>query len=228
MTESTFLWLDSTAWTAITALATTVLVIVGGLTIISAGIDSRAKARPYVVAEIRLGKHAERMNLVITNYGVSAARNVRVELPEKFRTLGPWADELSGNTKQAMLWLKSKYEAPMPILGPGQAETNTWIYKAEVIDRTRFSPDLQEEIVISYDKPGLFSGIFPKRYRDVFLVSFDARKYDTWNSSSLDLDQQMKKVITNLGTIGEAIRSVTDTIEEAQKPAISVADSETE
>jgi hypothetical protein len=221
---STFLWLDSTAWTAITALATALLVIVGGLTIISAGMDSRSKSRPYLVAEIRLGPRAQRMNLVITNYGASAAKNVQVELPQKFQALDTWAESAAGHTAKAMMLLKFKYAAPLPLVGPGQVETNTWIFQTEIVNSGNLAPSPSEEVVISYDKEGLFGRLLKRRYRDVFKVSYEARLHDTFTSSTLDLDQQMKEVIKHLGTIGTAIEAVSESIEDAHAPTLPVAE----
>lgn len=224
MTESTFLLLDSTAWTAITALATTLLVLVGSVTIVSATIDSRSKSRPYLVAEARLGDRAQRINLVITNYGASAARNVKVDLPPRFQALDTWAESLDGPTAKAMMRLKFKYAEPLSLVGPGQVETNTWIYQSEIVEDGKLAPAPTEEISISYDKQSLLGRVFKLRYRDTFKVSYEARLQDTHSTSSLDLDQQMKQVIKSLGAIGQAVQSVADTIEEVHEPTEPAAD----
>lgn len=211
--DPTFLWLDSTAWTAITAIATTALVLVGGLTIISAGIDSRAKSRPYVVPELRLAQHAERLRLVITNYGASAARNVRITLPKVFLELED-DKEYEGNTAWAMQLLKQKYAHTLPIIGPGQSESNIWIFRTEVIAQGEDSEDpviapaTKEKIIISYDRMGWVAKLFRLRYTESFDLDYTVRTLDTVSTSSLDLDQQMKKVIGELGGIKKAISNI--------------------
>lgn len=211
--EPTFLWLDSTAWAAVTAIATTALVIVGGLTIISAAIDSRAKSRPNVVAELRAGKYGDRIDLVIMNYGPSAARNVEICLPPVFNSIEDDKD-YAGNTAWFMQGIKKKYASRLAVLGPGQSESNTWITKRDLIDLRdnpngdTIAPAPEEHLTISYDKIGWLAQLFKLRYSDTFQLDYAQRALDTNARSSHDLDRQMSSIIRELDGIKTAVSRI--------------------
>jgi len=211
--EPTFLWLDSTAWAAITAIATSALVIVGGLTIISAAIDSRAKSRPNVVAELRAGKYGDRIDLVIMNYGPSAARNVEICLPQIFESIEDDRD-YSGNTAWFMQGIKKKYASRLAVIGPGQSESNTWITKRDLVDLREdpdggtIAPAPEEHLTVSYDKIGWLAQLLKLRYSDTFQLDYAQRALDTNPRSSNDIDRQMNSVIRALEGIKNAVSRI--------------------
>lgn len=210
--DPTFLWLDSTAWTAITAIATTALVIAGGLTIISAAIDSRAKSRPYVVAELKLRKYGEGLNLVISNYGASAAKNVRVKLPDSFAEVDETDPYRDNATAAFMRLLKRKYEHTIPIIGPGQSESNIWMQKAEIVEPKDPSPKTTDAVTISYDKYGWISRLFRGRYSDRFPMTFDHRLQDTYSKHSRDLEQRLMVTNGHLGKIRKELGKISESL----------------
>lgn len=208
----TFLGLDSTAWTAITAIATAALVLVGGLTIISAAVDSRAKSRPYVVAELKVRRHGNGLGLSITNYGASAAKNVRVKLPESFDEVDDDDPYHSNGTAVFMRMLRKKYSNVIPIIGPGQSENNIWMQRAELIDSKELSPRPTDTVTISYDKYGWLGKLLKHRYTDTFTMNYDHRLQDTDTKSSRDIEQRLMvtnqhldKIRRTLGTISENV-----------------------
>lgn len=218
--DPTFLWLDSTSWTAITAIATAALVIVGGLTIISAAIDSRAKSRPYVVAELKVRKYGSGLALVVTNYGASAAKNVRVKLPKSFDEVDE-DDPYRGNSTAAyMRLLRRKYNNAIPIIGPGQSESNIWIQRAELIEAKEPSPKATEAITISYDKFGWFGKLFGRRYSDVFPMDFDHRIHDTYSQHSRDTEQRLKVMNQHLRDIHTSLRVMTEIMDPEEEETV--------
>ncbi|PRB71362.1 DUF456 domain-containing protein [Arthrobacter sp. MYb213] len=210
---STFLWLDSTAWTAITAIATSALVLVGGLTIISAAIDSRAKSRPYVVAELRARKYGAGLGLVITNYGASAAQNVRVQLPASFDEVNDNDPYRQNGTAAFMRLLIRKYKNTIPIVGPGQCESNIWIRRDELIEAKEPSPKSTDFITVSYDKIGWLGKMFRQRYSDTFPMKFDHRIHDTDSKHSRDVEQRLMVTNQHLDRIQSSLRSINEIIE---------------
>jgi hypothetical protein len=87
-----FLGLDTTAWTAVTALATCGLVLVGGgaalvaLSQVKQGRQlAEEQARPYVIAFIEERPASSKMfTLVVRNIGNTAARKLRVTIDPPF------------------------------------------------------------------------------------------------------------------------------------------------
>lgn len=210
--DPTFLLLDSTAWTAITAIATTALVIAGGLTIISAAIDSRAKSRPYVVAELKLREYGIGLNLVITNYGASAAKNVRVKLPESFSEVDDTDPYRDNSTASFMRLLKLKYAHAIPIIGPGQSESNIWMQKQEIVEPKEPSPKTTDLVTISYDKYGWVSKLLRGRYSDSFPMTFDHRMQDTYSKHSRDLEQRLMVTNQHLDKIRNVLGRISDNL----------------
>lgn len=205
---STFLGLDSTAWTAITALATVALVLVGGITIISAAIDSRAKSRPYLVAELKVREYGSGLGLSITNYGASAAKNVLVRLPESFDEVDEDDPYDSNGTAVFMRMLRKKYSNTLSIIGPGQSENNIWMQRAELIEAKEPSPKPTDVITISYDKYGWLGKLMKLRYSDTFRMNYDHRLQDTDSTNSRDIEQRLKVTNQHLDKIRQTLGSI--------------------
>jgi hypothetical protein len=98
----------ATAWIAIGALR-------------SAARDSTDRSRPVVVAEFQLAEESDTsLDLVIHNYGLTLARNLKVTFD---------GDILSGvkpNDRDGGGQIVDRYARTIGVLSPGQSLTNTW------------------------------------------------------------------------------------------------------
>lgn len=210
--DPTFLWLDSTSWTAITAIATTALVIAGIATIITASIDARARNRPNLVPELKMEGRGQRLVLTITNYGATAARNVKVDLSKTFDAVQDDRDYKDVNA-WAMQRLKAKYAKRLALIAPGQSESNIWLFSSNIVEdnaqpKSRFGPAEQEAIEISYDKLGWVSNLFGLRYQESFVVDYTRRLFDDNVTSTNDTDYQVRQIVKHLREIATNSRKI--------------------
>lgn len=203
-TTETFLGLTSTGWTALTALATALLVLAGVATVAAAIGDSRDRNRPVLTPELELTKWGDGLDLAITNHGASPASNVLVEFTKDYVDAKAPA---GSNAELYKEYLLKKYSKPIHTWGPGQKEVNGWILGTEHQKAIEGLPKDDEVITISYDRRSIFNLVprVNRRYKETFPVAMVKRMHDLTTTSSRDLDQQMKEVIQQLKGIAQAI-----------------------
>lgn len=108
-------WLNANSG-AVEAAATVLAALIAAGALLSAAYDSRSRSRPLVAAEHRLAPHSDTsIQLLIKNYGQSAARSVKVQfnpdLPD------------DKDTRDVRL----RYGSVISWLNPGQELVNTWL-----------------------------------------------------------------------------------------------------
>lgn len=139
---------------------------------------------------------SERVNLLVTNYGPSVAKNVKLHFSDEFRNVGG-GDDIHSKMRQRIV---NKYGREISAIGPGQSESNTWILRSAIEQKMPGAPRERESVTVSYDAASLWNWLpfYQKRHSATFDLDVERRLHDTTSSSSLDLDQQMKQVIAAL------------------------------
>jgi hypothetical protein len=193
----TFLGMSATAWTAITAIATLGLVLYASMQLRSAARDSRNRSSPVLVPVLEPGKHNDRVDLVITNFGPSAAFGVSVELSDAIKE----HETIPGSTTELFLdYMKRKFGEPFPVWAPGQVERSQFLWGADDTSGQGKSLD-GIGLTIAYDgadfRPRRWwrPGRSKREFREEFQLPLHHRMHHLGASSSLDLDQQMKTLI---------------------------------
>jgi hypothetical protein len=119
MSQTDWIALGSIA-TAVTAVAIIVTAIIAGHTLTATRLDSRARTRPVMVAELRreLLSHGTIL-IVLKNLGTSVAKNVTVRFEP------PAPDNLDELPDSNMLkWLYQRYATPITTWAPGWTLSN--------------------------------------------------------------------------------------------------------
>ena len=220
--DELWLWISSTGWTgvaaiagSVTALGTGVLAYFAASSLRAAVRDSHGRSRPVIVPTIRPDRWADGADLVIRNYGPSPAFNVTVRLSESYLQV-PF--EEGSNNLLYRQFLERKYSMPLPCWAPGQEERSRLVWGPETAEG---SPNFFDEVEleISYDGPGRS----PKgrrgktsepEFREEFTLPLHHTFHELHQTSSRDLDQQMKKVISALEGISNGVRSSASVLED--------------
>lgn len=201
----TFLGLTGTVWTGLTALATLGLVFYAARQLHSAAQDSREKARPVIVPRLAINRWGTRADLIVRNYGPSAAFDVNVELPSDL------VDRASGMpaTTDYLTFLTKKYGQSVPVWAPGQEERDTYTLGQE-------APNPKEEalpplsVTISYSGADYqprwwqFKRKGKPQFSDTYELSLHHLIWTLVPSSSRDLDKQMQALTKSVDKLVQA------------------------
>lgn len=190
-------WLSTNqqALLGIGGLATAVAATAAVFTLIRAGMESTARTRPYVLAEYRVVPYGfSRLDLVIRNSGVRAARDLSVRFDPPFKD--------SESPGEFGRYAARRYGAPIAVLGPGQEFSNILMYNAEQPDKSDM-PELLS-VKISYGGPWWRGG----RYRDEILLHRTLYTQHLFSESSESPNGRMKKIAVQLEEIAKALKAI--------------------
>src|ERR1035437_7884847 len=113
--EESMEWLgeNSTALMALGGAATVIAAVVAVFALLSAGLDSASRSRPYVVAELNVPEFAnKRLHLIIRKAGPTAARDVDVRFNPPF--------EARTDPSRLGGYVARRFARPLSVLGPAQ------------------------------------------------------------------------------------------------------------
>jgi hypothetical protein len=138
--------------------------------------------------------------LVIRNYGPSVAKNVRVSFDPEI------PDPAPDSARESMVpFLKSRYARAIPTLTPGTELRNVY-YVGEPKDG---------HFVNSEPTPGRVtvsisceSADGKQKYTDSFDLDVELMQGETWVTSSLSMDSQVKEIRGSLKDISRSIQSI--------------------
>lgn len=137
-------WLNSSegALSGMAGLATVVMALVAIAALISAGLDSAARTRPYVVVEYEIWAPYDRpyLRLVVRNAGQTAARKLKVTFDPPFQE--------SEEPGKLGTYVARRYKDAIDVLGPGQKLTSLF-----VADPKDDEPPEHVEAKVSYESP---------------------------------------------------------------------------
>jgi hypothetical protein len=177
----------------ITALATVLTAAVAIVALGSTARDSRDRSRPLVFATFRMAEHSDSsFELVVRNYGTSAALNLIVEFDP------PFTDEQ--RTEVRTDFVAKRYDDPIPLLPPNGELSNTWWsggmppLGGDELVNTLNTPD-KVGVKVSY-KGNRF-----RRYRDEFQLTADTMKLITSSVSSTSVPGRIGSIAASLKSI---------------------------
>ena len=190
-------WLAAGAACA-AAVAAWFAAINGSRTLRQARRDSKARSRPMVVAELRSPPYTHGTQaLVITNYGPSIARNVRVTFDPEIPDPAP-----EKATKSWTPFLKRRYASPISVLTPGMELDNLYFVGRPgangQFENNEPTPP-QVTVTISYDGPD------ETPYRDTFDLDIGLLRQRTYAESSTSPEGQAKEALKLLKRIQQAL-----------------------
>lgn len=179
----------------ISALATVATAVIAIVALGSTARDSRERSRPMIFAMFREAEHSDSsFELVVKNFGLSAARHLVVEFDPPLSD----DDRTAGLTE----FVAKRYDNPIPLLPPGSELTNTWWSGGiapgsgnELVNRLS-TPD---EVVVKV----AYKGNRIRRYRDEFALSADTIKLKTSTVSSTSMPGRMKTIAESMATIAK-------------------------
>ena len=128
-------WVNANA-AAVSATAAVVTALVAVVAIRATASDSRRRARPYVIVDLRPDQDhpSGTMDLIIENVGQSAARNLAI-------TFVPPLVISEEKSENLLWWIGERYKTPVPLLAPGQQLANTWrIAHSRLEDEGKIGP----------------------------------------------------------------------------------------
>ena len=188
----------------ISALATVATAVIAILALGSTARDSRERSRPMIFAMFREANHSDSsFELVVKNFGLSAARGLRVEFDPP----------LSEDDRKEVLtdFIAKRYGNPIPLLPPGSELTNTWWGGG-------IAPDSGNELINRLSTPDevvvkvTYRGNRILRYRDEFALSADTIKLRTYAVSSTSMPGRMKAIAESLKTIANQSKATNSLI----------------
>jgi hypothetical protein len=196
------LWDQIWAWiaaeaTPIVAVATVITALVAIFALRATASDSRERSRPVVLALFRLAPHDDKaFDLVVKNYGQSAARKVTVKFNPEFGE-EPRKDRMTEILAQ-------RFDATMPLLPPGVEVSNLWWSSRPEQGSTKTvnalkTPD-NVTVTISY------KGNRIRRYKEVIPLDSRWMKLDSSSVSSDSLKGHSKTVAQSVKVIADAVR----------------------
>lgn len=186
----TWEWLNANA-AAVSALAALATAIVAVVALASTALDSRARTRPFVAAELVPAQHStSSVMLRVTNYGPTIARDLRLVFDPE---LDPQPE------RDAALSTQKRFARPVPHLGPGQSLNNVWQTWA-ARGKIHSSPDLCT-VTITYA-----SG--RRRFTDRFVLDLDAIALETIAVSSDSELGSLRKIASATESLATSARQM--------------------
>lgn len=204
------------------ALAAVVTAIIAIFALRSTASDSRERSRPIVLAFFRKSPHNESaFDLVVHNYGTSAASDIDVEFDPPFT-----AEQRNDHMVKA---LAQRYDKPVPLMPPGAEITNVWWaldFSAPNGSGSNRYPTPDEALVsITY------TGNRRRRYEEKINLDTSWMKGDTSTVSSASRPGLHKQNTTSLKKIADEsrasrllLRDIADGMSEGQLPPPAIND----
>ncbi|MGD8202452.1 hypothetical protein ACQE98_17560 [Ornithinimicrobium sp. W1679] len=157
--------------------------------------DSHDRTRPVIIVELQPAEHnTDAIDLVVRNYGLSAAFEVQVEFDPELCV--PEHDGPYMTT-----YLLRRYQRPLSLLAPGQELRNIWAsYRdmgGEDLENHEPTPDVATAAVSYLDGQG-------RRYAQTFDLSIEAVSMTTFSISSTSIPGRLASVDKSLRTIANA------------------------
>jgi hypothetical protein len=176
----------------IAAFAAVLTAVVAIVALGSTARDSRDRSRPLVFAMFRESEHSDTsFELVVRNFGTSAARDLKVEFDP------PFSDEARVDTLTD--FVAKRYDNNIPLLPPGSELTNTWWGGGVSAGSNELTNRLStpEEVVVKVS----YKGNRFRRYSDDFKLHADTIKLRTHAVSSTSMPGRMKAIAESLKSI---------------------------
>jgi hypothetical protein len=180
------------------ALAAWFAAINGARTLRRARLDSQAKSRPMLAAELRIPPYTRGIqSLVIKNFGPTIARNIRVSFDPEIPDPEPSKAATSVTT-----FLKRRYANPIPVLTPGMELDNLYYVgrpsDGVTFENTEPTPP-QVTVTIVYEGPDGVS------YEEAFHLDVSLLRQRTYVTSSTSPESQAKEALKTFKAIHRAI-----------------------
>lgn len=154
---------------AIGNIAVVITCVIAALALWSSSRDSRARVRPYVVAEYRVPDSAFALIFVVRNAGQSVARDVEVSFSPEIGD--PVAQELATRGM-----LKTRYGRRISYLAPGQELVNA--IKQNLKDPDDSDLPLDVTVTVTYRRDWL------RRYKESFRLESEVYAQHTYTEKS--------------------------------------------
>ncbi|WP_336628279.1 MULTISPECIES: hypothetical protein [unclassified Microbacterium] len=190
--------LISAGATAVSAVFAVVTAIIAIVAISATARDSKERTRPVVIALFRQSQNSDTaFELVIRNYGASAARDLRV-------TFDPPLDAESRLEKNTGM-LATRYDSSVPWLPPGSELTNTWWSGVnnggpELVNKLK-TPD---KVVVSVS----YKGNRLRRFGENFSLAASDIALTTYNESSTSFPGRMASIAASLSGIQKTLKEL--------------------
>jgi hypothetical protein len=170
-------------WAGVGALATVAAAIVAIISLLSIMKDSRDRARPVMVADLRPMTLSRTVSeLVVQNVGVGVAKDVRV-------TFRPPINEEHG---QIAAFLARRYGGTFPTVAPGRRFTNIYAQW-----RGDGSDELQEPVPKEFTVKITYKDSRARNYTDEYILTTAMLRNETTTSPSNTDDKGLQKRIAN-------------------------------
>lgn len=180
----------------ISAFAAIITAVIAVIALASTARDSRDRSRPLVLAIFRVAEHSDTaFELVVRNYGASAARDLRVSFDP------PLSEEDCKDGLTAMV--AKRYDTAIALLPPGSELTNTW-WRGKYTGANELVNGLNtpEEVSVTVS----YRGNRLRRYRDTFPLHADIIKLTTYSVSSTSTPGRMKTIAEALKTVAAELK----------------------
>lgn len=172
--------------------------------------DSMSRSRPMIAAEFRDALPSRgTIYLVIRNFGPSMAKKVRVSFDPEIPDPAPEALRES-----VVPFLKSRYGRVIPTLTPGTELRN--VYYVGEGQGGRFinsepTPG-RVTVTISYE-----SADGKQTYVDTFDLDVELIQGETWVTSSMAIESQVKEIRTALKGMAKSVQSIDRTLQSGNR-----------
>ena len=197
------MWQDVLGWFddhggGISAIAAVVTGVVAIVTLIRAGSDSRQRAQPMVIAELRPAKDSDSViDLVVRNAGATVARKVRV-------TFDPALEVPAERAQDPLVTpiLIQRYAAEIPTLAPGQEMSNIyWSGEAGPGNMLKNGETTPDRVTLTVE----YSGLGWRRLRSSFVLDVQVVTLTTWAVSSNSMIGRVRAIAAALDDISKAM-----------------------
>lgn len=176
---------------AMAAIATAAIAV---FALLRATRDSRDRTRPIVAAELRRIPYVDSsIELVIHNFGQSAARDLRVTFDP------PIPDPPADGARYVTPFLKRRYARTIDVLTPGQELGNIYWSGRTQRDSSEYlnHEPTADQVTVHVE----YRGSGRRRYRERYFLDVDVIKTTTYAESSTSPESRLKQ-------IGDAVKGV--------------------
>lgn len=198
------MWRDVLGWFddhggGISAIAAVVTGVIAVVTLIRAGSDSRQRAQPMVLAELRPAKNSDSViDLVVRNAGATVARNVKV-------TFDPVIEVPAARAHEPLVTgsLVQRYASEIPALAPGQELSNIyWAGEQGAGSKLENREPTPDRVAVTVTYSGLGWG----KLRESFVLDVQVVTLTTWSESSNSMIGRVRAIASALDVISKAVR----------------------
>jgi hypothetical protein len=174
--------------------------------------DSLNRSRPMVAAEFRDASPSRgTLYLVIRNYGPSVAKNVQVSFDPAIPDPPP---EMA--KESVVPFLKRRYSRVIPTLTPGTELRNVYYIGEPQGGFFINSEPTPERVLVTISCE---SADGKQRYTDTFDLDVDLIQNETWVTSSLAMESQVKDIRAHLKGIDKSMQSISRNLQTGRRSA---------